>query len=79
VNGRIVNVPSYSVRVGDVIAARDSIKEVVKGNLEKHGTDTAPWLQVAPEQLSVSLLELPSREGIAIPIQEQLIVELYSK
>jgi small subunit ribosomal protein S4 len=79
VNGRIVNIPSYSVKVGDVIASRESIKEVVKANIDRHGTDTAPWLQVAPEQLSVTLVELPNRENITIPIQEQLIVELYSK
>jgi len=79
VNGRIVNVPSYSVKVGDVIAARDSIKEVVKANLERYGTDTVGWLQVSPEQLSVTVVDLPSRESIGIPIQEQLIVELYSK
>jgi small subunit ribosomal protein S4 len=79
VNGRIVNIPSYSLKVGDVVAARDSIKDVVKTNLERRGGDSVPWLQVSPEQLSVTLLEAPTRESIAIPIQEQLIVELYSK
>jgi small subunit ribosomal protein S4 len=79
VNGRLVNVPSYSLEVGDVVAARDSIKDVVKSNLEKRGGDSLPWLQVAPEQLSVTLVDVPSRENIPIPIQEQLIVELYSK
>ena len=79
VNGRIVNIPSYSLKVNDVIAARDSIKEVVKANLGRRGGDSIPWLQVSPEQLSVTLLEVPSRESIPIPIQEQLIVELYSK
>ena len=79
VNGRIVNVCSYSVKVGDVIEARDSIKETVKANLERRGTDSVPWLQISPEQLSVTLLEVPSREDIPIPIKEQLIVELYSK
>ena len=79
VNGRIVNVPSYSLRIGDVVAARDSIKEVVKANLDRRGGDSVAWLQVSPEQLSVTLLEVPSRESIPIPIQEQLIVELYSK
>jgi small subunit ribosomal protein S4 len=79
VNGRIVNIPSYSLKVNDVIAARDSIKEVVKANFDRRGGDAVPWLQVSPEQLSVTLLEVPSRESIPIPIQEQLIVELYSK
>jgi small subunit ribosomal protein S4 len=79
VNGRIVNVPSYSLRTGDVVAARDSIKEVVKANLDRRGSETLSWLQVSPDQLSVTLAEVPSRESIPIPIQEQLIVELYSK
>ncbi len=79
VNGRIVNVPSYSVRVGDVIAARENIRDVVKANLERYGTDSVGWLQVSPEKLSVTVVDLPSRETIGIPIQEQLIVELYSK
>ena len=61
------------------MATRDSIKDVVKGNLERRGGETVPWLQLAPEQLSVTLAEVPNREAIAIPIQEQLIVELYSK
>jgi len=79
VNGHIVNIPSYSVKVGDVIEARDTIKEIVKANLERRGTDTVPWLKVDPQKLSVTLLELPTRESIPIPVQEQLIVELYSK
>jgi small subunit ribosomal protein S4 len=79
VNGRVVNIPSYSVKIGDVIAARDSIKDVVKANVERRGSDTVSWLQVSPEQLSVTLLDVPNRESITIPIQEQLIVELYSK
>jgi small subunit ribosomal protein S4 len=79
VNGRTVNIPSYSLKVGDVVAARGSIKEVVKANLGRRGGDSLEWLQVSPDQLSVTLLEVPSRESIPIPIQEQLIVELYSK
>lgn len=79
VNGRIVNVPSYSVKVGDVVAAREDIRDVVKANVERYGTDSVSWLQVSPEQLSVTVVDLPSRETIGIPIQEQLIVELYSK
>lgn len=79
VNGRIVDVPSYLVKVGDVIAARDSIKEIVKANLERHGAETVPWLQVSASDLSVSVVDMPSREYIEIPVEEQLIVELYSK
>ncbi len=79
VNGRIVNIPSYSVKVGDVIQAREKISGVVKANLERIGTDSVPWLQVDGNKLSATVLEVPSREGIPIPVQEQLIVELYSK
>jgi small subunit ribosomal protein S4 len=79
VNGRLVNIPSYSLKVGDAVTARDSIKEVAKTNIEKRGGDAVPWIEVSPEQLSATLVDMPSRESIPIPIQEQLIVELYSK
>jgi small subunit ribosomal protein S4 len=79
VNGKIVSIPSYSLRVGDAVTARESIKEVAKANLDRRGGDTVPWIEVSPDQLSATLVDLPSRESIPIPIQEQLIVELYSK
>jgi small subunit ribosomal protein S4 len=79
VNGRAVDRPSFSVKINDVIEPRDSIREIAKANLERRGADTVPWLKVIPEKPSVTLLEVPTREGIPIPIQEQLIVELYSK
>lgn len=79
VNGRVVGIPSYSVKVGDVIQARERISGVVKANLERIGTDAVPWLQVDANKLAATVLEVPSREGIPIPVQEQLIVELYSK
>jgi small subunit ribosomal protein S4 len=79
VNGRVVSIPSYSVKVGDVIQAREKIGGVVKANLDRIGTDAVPWLQVDGNRLAATVLEVPSREGIPIPVQEQLIVELYSK
>lgn len=79
VNGRIVNIASYQVKVGDVIEAREKISGVVKANLERIGTDSVPWLQVDGNKLSATVVEVPTREGIPIPVQEQLIVELYSK
>lgn len=79
VNGRIVNIASYSVKVGDVIQAREKISGVVRANLERIGTDSVPWLQVDGNRLTATVLEVPTREGIPIPVQEQLIVELYSK
>jgi small subunit ribosomal protein S4 len=79
VNGRTVDRPSFSVRANDVIEPRDSIREIAKANLERRGAESVPWLKVSPEKPSVTLLEVPTRESIPIPIQEQLIVELYSK
>ena len=79
VNGKSVSIPSYSLRVGDTVAAKESIKEVVKANLDRRGGDVVPWILVSPEKLSATLVDMPSRESIPIPIQEQLIVELYSK
>ncbi|MGD9139979.1 MAG: 30S ribosomal protein S4 [bacterium] len=79
VNGRVVNIASYQVKVGDVIQAREKISGVVKASLERIGTDSVPWLQVDGNRLSATVVEVPTREGIPIPVQEQLIVELYSK
>jgi small subunit ribosomal protein S4 len=79
VNGRMVDRASFSVRVNAVIEPRDSLREIAKANLERRGADSVPWLRVSPEKPSVTLIEVPSRESIPIPIQEQLIVELYSK
>ena len=79
VNGRTVDRPSFSVRVNDMIEPRDSIREIAKANLERRGAESVPWLKIFPEKPSVTLLEVPTRESIPIPIQEQLIVELYSK
>ncbi|MFZ1948049.1 MAG: 30S ribosomal protein S4 [bacterium] len=79
VNGRRVDRPSYSAKLNDVVTPRDSIKEIAKTNLERRGTESVPWLRVSLEGLSATLVEVPSRESIPIPIQEQLIVELYSK
>jgi small subunit ribosomal protein S4 len=79
VNGRTVDRPSFAVKVNDLIEPRDSIREIAKANLERRGAESVPWLRVSPERPSVILLEVPTRESIPIPIQEQLIVELYSK
>ena len=79
VNGRIVNIASYSMKVGDVIQAREKISGIVKSNLERIGTDSVPWLQIDANKLTATVMEMPTREGIPIPVQEQLIVELYSK
>jgi small subunit ribosomal protein S4 len=80
VNGRRVNVPSYQVRAGDVISVREKSGA---GDLIREATEltaTVPaWLQADYDSLTAKVLRLPEREEIAAPVQEQLIVELYSK
>lgn len=82
VNGRKTNIPSFLVKVGDLIAVRESSKSSPK--LESIaaaiGGKTAPkWLEVDKEALSGNVIALPDREDIDLPINEQLIVELYSR
>ncbi|HET9695532.1 MAG TPA: 30S ribosomal protein S4 [Terriglobales bacterium] len=82
VNGRKVNIPSYQVRPGDEIAIREQAKQldIVKNGLEFASHQTAPsWIEVDREGMKGKLLSLPKREDINLPINEQLIVELYSK
>ncbi len=82
VNGRKVNIPSYMIRVGDVIAVRDKSKESprVKELLERAGDRTPPaWLELEAEQARARIVDLPTREQIDCPVQEHLIVELYSR
>ena len=81
-NGKKVNIPSISVRVGDVITVRENFRdsEKYKSLLEGMQTKTAPkWLEVNKETASAKVIALPSREDIDFPFEEQLIVELYSK
>ena len=82
VNGRTVNIPSYRVRIGDVITVRDRARNFVPilGSLELIGSKNIPsWLSTDTTKLQISILDLPSRKQIDVPVQEQLIVELYSK
>jgi small subunit ribosomal protein S4 len=82
VNGRTVNIPSYRVRVGDVVTVRDRARNLVPilGALELIGAKTIPgWVSTDTTKLQISILDLPSRTQIDVPVQEQLIVELYSK
>src|SRR5665213_3873596 len=80
VNGRRVNIPSYQVRPGDVITikADTSATQVVRDATELTGQIPA-WLQADHESLSAKVLRKPERREVAAPVQEQLIVELYSK
>jgi small subunit ribosomal protein S4 len=82
VNGRKVNIPSYQVNVGDEIALRDAAKKftVVEQATQFAASNPIPaWLEVNFENLSGRVLSLPKRKDVALPINEQLIVELYSK
>jgi len=81
VNGQVVNIPSYALKVGDVIEVREKSKtlEVVVDSVAATATKRFPWLEWSPESLSGKLISIPIREDIPENIQEQLIVELYSK
>lgn len=80
VNGSLVNIPSYSVKVGDVIGVREKSKslESVSESLAAN-TNTFDWLDWNPSQMEGKVVGVPTREMIPENIKEQLIVELYSK
>ena len=82
VNDRIVDIPSFQVRVGDEIRVRPGSKDLaaIQSSLEANkGRDMMSWLSLDPEKLSGRLLEYPTRGNIPTKVSEQLIVELYSK
>jgi small subunit ribosomal protein S4 len=82
VNGKKVNVASYLVKPGDVVAIREIRKDnpVVKANIENGVTRPVPeWLELNSEKLSGKVLRLVNREEIDLPVEEHLIVELYNK
>jgi small subunit ribosomal protein S4 len=82
VNGRVVNIPSFGLRVGDTIAVVESSREipVVKDTVaNRRRTEMQEWLEFDEKGMTGRLLRVPSREQIPVPLQEQLIVELYSK
>jgi len=82
VNGKKVNIPSYQVSVGDEIAIRDGAKKLI---IIEQGTQYAAqnpvpaWLECSFENMSGRVLSLPKRKDVNLPVNEQLIVELYSK
>jgi small subunit ribosomal protein S4 len=82
VNGRKVDIPSFLVKPGDEVLVREKSRKllVIVNSLEARKGQTAPeWLELSPERLSGRILNVPSRGAIAAPVNEQLIVELYSK
>jgi small subunit ribosomal protein S4 len=82
VNGKCVNIPSYLVKAGDTVEIKEKCKssERYKAILEVTGGRLVPeWLDVDQENLKGTVKELPRREAIDVPVNEMLIVELYSK
>ncbi len=80
VNGEVVNIPSYTLKIGDVVGVREKSKslEAITGSLTS-SNKTFDWLDWDSSSMSGKLLNLPAREMIPENIREQLIVELYSK
>lgn len=82
VNGKVVNIPSYLVKAGDVIEIKENKKSIqrMKDILEVSSGRLVPaWMDVDLEALKGTIKELPSRDMIDVPVEEMLIVELYSK
>ncbi len=81
VNGRIVNIPSYILKPGDVVQIKDKSKQLdtIHNSLRRTKDNIYGWLQVDKASLSGTFLNIPEREEIPVNTNEQLIVELYSK
>ena len=82
VNGKKINIPSYQARKGDGIQVREKSRknEQIRQAVETaSGRGVPAWLELNSEQFRGTVLDVPKREDIRLPIQEQLIVELYSK
>jgi len=81
VNGEVVNIPSFTLKVGDIISVREKSKslEVVVNSLTSNRSQKYPWLEWDGAEMSGKMIHVPEREEIPENIQEQLIVELYSK
>ena len=82
VNGQNVNIPSYLVKPGDVIAVKEASRNTTKfKNVKEEGAFAASprWIETDVANLSAKVTDMPTREDIDLPIEEHLIVELYSK
>ena len=81
VNGKVVNIPSYQVKPGDVVAVREKNKsmEVIVDSLNGFNHSKYPWIEWNESLMGGTFLHIPEREDIPENIKEQLIVELYSK
>jgi small subunit ribosomal protein S4 len=81
VNGKVVNVPSYTLKVGDMVGVRERSKacETIVDSLSRHSVKAYPWLEWDGSLMTGKFMQVPQREEIPENINEQLIVELYSK
>ena len=82
VNSKRVNIPSYLINKDDIvqIKAKEKAEKKLRENLELSSERSIPsWLEFSPNELRAKVLRLPEKDDIQQPIQEQLIVELYSK
>ncbi len=81
-NGKKANIPSIQLKVGDVVQLKEGSKDsaIIKAIVDNLGTKTPPaWLELDVDNLSGKVVNLPTKEEIDIPVDEQMIVELYSK
>ncbi len=81
VNGRRVTIPSYRVRLGDVVTLKEPTRNqiVIRHNMDTLDRQVPPWLEAEADGFQVTVRSLPLREHIDVPVREQLIIELYSK
>lgn len=82
VNGKKVNIPSYTVKGGDIVEVKESsrdIPEIVDSLSKAEHRGIPPWIELDSANMRGKVLHIPSREEIQLPVQEQLIIELYSK
>ena len=81
VNGEVVNIPSYHIQAGDVVAVREKSKslELISDSVAANTVQRYPWLEFNKAELAGKMINVPSRDDIPENIKEQLIVELYSK
>ena len=81
VNGEVVSIPSFTLRAGDIVGVREKSKasESILDSLSRHNASRYPWLEWDGNSLSGKYMMIPSRDMIPENIQEQLIIELYSK
>ncbi|MEO6924929.1 MAG: 30S ribosomal protein S4 [Bryocella sp.] len=82
VNGKKVNIPSFQCKVGDQIAVRENSQKLILLEFAKDfasGQTRPAWIEIAADNFSGKIISLPKREDIQLPVNEQQIVELYSK